>query len=296
MKTIKVLQYDVFSKEPNKGNPAAVVLNGEGLTEKEMQEAAYKIGFNETSFLLKSDIADYKIRYFTPGHEMNLCGHGTLAVIYGLKSQLKMEKNDITIETKAGILPIHTDTFGNDDFQIVMKQASPEFKNFEGSYEKLADAIGINREDMDDKIPAVYGSTGIWTLLVPIKNLSIFKKMNPINELFPNILTEIPGASIHPFCFETYNKDAHLHARHFSSPYSGTKEDPVTGTASGVLGAYYAKFIKNDSESIINLTVEQGQEMGKDGKVKVRVSKNKDTFEVAIIGNAVFVKDFNLNI
>lgn len=43
-----------------------------------MQEIAFKAGFNVTAFLVKSDAADLKIRFFTPGHEMNLCGHGTM--------------------------------------------------------------------------------------------------------------------------------------------------------------------------------------------------------------------------
>jgi PhzF family phenazine biosynthesis protein len=55
------------------------------------------------------------------------------------------------------------------------------------------------------------------------------------------VLKEMPGASVHPFCFETYDPNAHMHARHFSSPFSGTIEDPVTGTASGVMGAYWER-------------------------------------------------------
>lgn len=48
----------------------------------------------------------------------------------------------------------------------------------------------------------------------------------------------MPKASVHPFCMKTYDRDADMHARHFSSPYSGTIEDAVTGTASGVMGAF----------------------------------------------------------
>ncbi|WP_190238699.1 PhzF family phenazine biosynthesis protein, partial [Salipaludibacillus neizhouensis] len=45
MKSITVYHYDAFSKEPDKGNPAGVVLNGDELTDLEMQEIAYKVGF-----------------------------------------------------------------------------------------------------------------------------------------------------------------------------------------------------------------------------------------------------------
>ncbi len=61
--------------------------------------------------------------------------------------------------------------------------------------------------------------------------------MKPKTNLFPSILKEVPNASIHPFCLETKKQHTHIHARHFSSPYSGTIEDPATGTTSGVMGA-----------------------------------------------------------
>lgn len=223
MKLVTVYHYDAFSTEPNKGNPAGVVLNGDDLTDNEMQEIAFKAGFNETAFIMNSNTADLRLRYFTPGHEMNLCGHGTMAAIYALKKkELLKHKDTLTIETLAGILPIKIDALSNADIQITMKQASPQFAEFTGSVDALADSIGLVKGDIDDTLPILYGSTGIWTLLLPIKKLETFKKMKPNNELFPSILKEMPKASIHPFCLETYDANAHMHARHFSSPYSGT--------------------------------------------------------------------------
>jgi len=107
MKSVKVYHYDAFNKEATKGNPAGAVLNGNDLTDKEMQEIAFKVGFNETAFPVKSNLADLRIRFFTPGHEMNLCGHGTMATIFALKSKGLLNKKDrLTIETRAGVLPI----------------------------------------------------------------------------------------------------------------------------------------------------------------------------------------------
>jgi PhzF family phenazine biosynthesis protein len=175
-----------------------------------------------------------------------------------------------------------------------MKQASPQFEDFNGSYEDLANSIGLTTEDIDFNLPIQYGSTGVWTLLIPIKKLSAFKKMTPNNNFFPSVLKETPRASIHPFCIETYSSEAHMHGRHFSSPFSGTIEDPVTGTASGVMGAYYAKYIKNDFDIKLNLIIEQGHEIQKDGIVKVAVSKNNETYDIDITGTAVFVKEFKV--
>jgi PhzF family phenazine biosynthesis protein len=77
--------------------PAGVVWNSENLSEEQMREVAEKVGFNETAFPLKSNKADIRIRYFTPGHEINLCGHATMATIYSLKTNgLLGDKTDIT--------------------------------------------------------------------------------------------------------------------------------------------------------------------------------------------------------
>ncbi|QGH33311.1 PhzF family phenazine biosynthesis isomerase [Gracilibacillus salitolerans] len=295
MKSIKVYHYDAFSKKPGKGNPAGVVLNGDELSAEEMQEIAFKVGFNETAFPVKSDIADLKIRFFTPGHEMNLCGHATMATVYALKSKgLLGDKTSLTIETKAGILPVILHSTEKDEFLITMKQAPPTFKAFNGSKQELAKAIGLDESDLHDELPVLYGSTGTWTLLVPIIELKAFKEMKPNNKEFPAILKEMPKASVHPFCMDTYDIHADMHARHFSSPYSGTIEDAVTGTASGVMGAYYAKYIDTNFQESLELLIEQGHEINKDGRVIVHVSKQKNSFDIEITGSAVLVEDFQV--
>ncbi|MDK9859334.1 PhzF family phenazine biosynthesis isomerase [Staphylococcus equorum] len=293
MKSIKVYHYDAFSKKPNKGNPAGVVLNGDDLTETEMQDVAFKVGFNETAFPIASDRADLRIRYFSPKQEMELCGHATMATIYALKTNGWLEnKTELTIETNAGVLPIRITKNEQKEIHITMKQALPQFKKFEGSRYDLAKAIGIEEVDFDDELPIMYGSTGAWTLLIPIKSLDIFNKMEPNNKVFSSILNEITNASVHPFCLESYYEEADMHGRHFSSTFSGTIEDPVTGTASGVMGAYFAKYIKKECDMPINLIVEQGQEMNKDGHMIVNVAENN---EIEITGNAVYVKEIDIS-
>lgn len=178
--------------------------------------------------------------------------------------------------------------------RVTMQQATPQFQPFSGSKEALAQSIGLSASDLHEQLPIIYGSTGTWTLLVPINNLEAFQNMTPNNELFPNILHEMPKASVHPFCFETHNAAADMHARHFSSPYSGTIEDAVTGTASGVMGAFYAQYIQDVTDEPLQLIVEQGHEIGKDGQVLVHVSKRAHTYDVNITGVAVYVDEWNI--
>jgi len=292
---ITVYYYDAFSNIPNKGNPAGVVISEEVLSAHEMQEIAHKVAFNETVFIMNSDIADVKLKYFTPGHEINLCGHATMASLYCLKTRgLLAEKDHIFIETNVGILEIRFSTHNSKLF-IEMNQSSPAFQPFNGDVHELAQSLGISTNDIDHSKPIVYGSTGTWTLLVPIIHLDVFKKMRPVNINFPQILIDIPRASIHPFCLETVNTDTFMHARHFSSPYSGTTEDPVTGTASAVMGAYYLTYINRDSEHT-TFIVEQGQEIGRDGRVIVNAKRTSETINVSIKGTAVFVKEMYIQL
>ena len=184
--------------------------------------------------------------------------------------------------------------FMDGNILITMEQAPPQFKEFTGSKKDLTKSIRLKKTDLHADLPILYGSTGTWTLIIPIKHLKAFQKMEPNNKQFPEILKEMPNSSVHPFCLETYDLNADMHARHFSSPQSGTIEDAVTGTASGAMGAYYAKYIKTNSTEPLNLIVEQGHEIGKDGRVTVLVSKNKESFDIQITGNAVYVKDFQV--
>ncbi|MGX7630411.1 PhzF family phenazine biosynthesis isomerase [Bacillus thuringiensis] len=299
MKTINVFHYDAFTNKPNMGNPAGIVLEADGLTEEEMQRIAEKVGFNETSSVLPSEVADIRMRYFTPGFEMDLCGHGTVATIFALRERgLLEEKKNLTIEAKAGILPIQIGVNENGETFIKMRQAAPQFKEFTGSKEELAHSIGLVVNDLDVSLPIVYGSTGNWTVIVPIKNLDACERMKPNNEMFPSVLKEVPNASIHPICLETYDELAQMHGRHFSSAYAGTIEDPVTGTASGVMGAYYAMYLEKDFDHEMELIVEQGQEIHKDGRVTVYVTKveGNANLQIDIAGTAVYVKEFEVSI
>ncbi|MGR5968290.1 PhzF family phenazine biosynthesis isomerase, partial [Bacillus paranthracis] len=289
--------YDAFTNKSNMGNPAGIVLDADGLTEEEMQRIAEKVGFNETTFVLSSEVGDIRMRYFTPGFEMDLCGHGTVGTIFALRERgLLEEKASLTIETKAGILPIQIGVNENGETFIKMRQAAPQFKEFTGSKEELAHSIGLEVNDLDVSLPIVYGSTGNWTVIVPVKNLDVCERMKPNNEVFPSVLKEIPNASIHPICLETYDEKVHMHGRHFSSAYAGTIEDPVTGTASGVMGAYYATYVEKDFDHEMELIVEQGQEIHKDGRVTVYVTKDveNEKLQIDIAGTAVYVKEFEV--
>jgi PhzF family phenazine biosynthesis protein len=292
--TTTVLHFDVFTSHIGKGNPAGIVLDGDNIDDVAMQAIAKTVGFGDTAFVSSSQTADFRIRYFSPGKEVELCGHATIAAsialhVYGSLTG-KIFPVDFVFETKAGNLPIKIDLDAAGERLVFMSQAPARFAQFNGDRSLLARVLGITTHDLDPALPITYGFTGRWTLVVPVRGLSVMRKIQPQPADFAAVLHEVPNASIHPVCFEVIDANATMHARHFSSPGSGTFEDPVTGTASGVLGAFYRKFV-NVSERIAQpIMIEQGYEMGREGCVLVWANPNTDSYDVQIAGTACFVE------
>src|SRR5262249_12982082 len=86
MKTRAFQQVDVFTAVPFKGNPVAVVLDGDGLAASEMQAIARWTNLSETTFVCAPDdsAADYRLRIFTPMHELPFAGHPTIGSAYAV--------------------------------------------------------------------------------------------------------------------------------------------------------------------------------------------------------------------
>lgn len=295
---LPVYRYNAFATQPDKGNPAAIVFAADALTEVQMQAIAREVGFNETAFVCRSSCADLRLRFFTPGHEMALCGHATIATCVALYDHQCLPSQELplalTIETQAACLPIVLTRNSEQQLFVSMRQNPAQFVPFDGSVAELADALGLDSGEIDSRYPVVYGSTGIWTLLVPLRTLAACARMEPQSDRFPELLQQFPRASVHPFCLETYDPLAQMHGRHFSSPFSGTKEDPITGTASGVMGAYYIEYIQRSDAA--HLLIEQGFEVKRDGRVSVEVERTAESIKVLIAGTAVFVSDWNIEI
>jgi trans-2,3-dihydro-3-hydroxyanthranilate isomerase len=292
---ITVHHYDAFSTTPGQGNPAGIVFAAEQFSAGQMKQIAAAVGFNETTFVLPPENGAVRLRYFTPGHEMDLCGHATIATFTALAEREELSPGTYQLDVKAGLLPIFVSQNEANETAVTMQQNPAQFIPFNGDQTAVAQAIGLENEDLDPDLPILYGSTGIWTLIVPVRGLAAMQRMQPQNADFPSVLTQNDHASIHPICLETFDAAADYHGRHFSSPFSGTVEDPVTGTASGVMGAYYARFIQPGQQQY-SLTVEQGQEAGYNGRLQVYVQVVGGEYQVSITGTAVFVRTFTVEI
>jgi PhzF family phenazine biosynthesis protein len=276
-----VYQIDAFTKQPFNGNSAAVIF-ADNLTNEEMQDIAKEMNLSETAFISSSNNADYKLKWFTPVIEVELCGHATIASLHFLAERsIIQRKSSITFETLSGIIECRVE--GD---KYYMKLPVPDFKKFEGSYVEVTNVLGIEQNDIDDKYPFILQNNG--NIFVYVRSLDAVKNLNPNFKELVNLSKEKGEfTEVTVFSLETFEKENDAHLRFFA-PYYGIDEDPVTGSVNGPLLLVLHKLglIEKDIESK-TFTFEQGDFLGRIGRVKVSFSPGKN--ELMIAGNAVTV-------
>ena len=102
---LDMYQVDAFARGPFSGNPAAVVPLEEWLPDELLQNIALENNLSETAFFTKS-VNGYHLRWFTPNVEVRLCGHATLASAHVIFSHLGYEQEEISFDSKSGLLSV----------------------------------------------------------------------------------------------------------------------------------------------------------------------------------------------
>lgn len=102
---MKYYMVDAFTNERFKGNPAGVCVLEDMLPEVDMQKIAAEHNLSETAFICKKG-NHYQLRWFTPGFEIDLCGHGTLASAFVVLQYLEPDEQEVTFETMSGRLTV----------------------------------------------------------------------------------------------------------------------------------------------------------------------------------------------
>jgi PhzF family phenazine biosynthesis protein len=283
----KVFKINAFSESLDGGNPSGVVLNSPNLTDEKMKQITEMMQVSETGFVFPSKKADYKVRYFSPKVEVNLCGHATIATFFllALKGNISRVKNlSLTQETKAGVLPvnIYFNDYGEIN-RVMMTQVKPKLKNIYLDISKIADSLNISVGKINDSLPKQIVSTGLFTLPICIDSFNTLKNIKPDFEKIKKICIKLNIGSFHLFTFDTINQESIYHARNFA-PLYGINEDPVTGTANGAV-CHYLK--TNNMIEGRNLICEQGDIIKRPGRVFVEIEKT----EIRVGGKARFVEE-----
>jgi len=278
---IDVCQIDVFTDEPFQGNSAGVVYSDE-LTKEEMQLIAREFNVSETAFISKSSETDFNLKWFTPTVEVKLCGHATIASIHYLKQmEIIPDNSSLNFSTLSGILKGSTKN-GIHSLGLPV----PELKIFEGNKEEIIKALNGEKVINPEKFPFILDDGGY--LYIHVLSFSDLMNIKPNFSELSYLSSARKGYDAFTlFTTETIEKENHAHLRFFA-PYYGIDEDPVTGSANGPLLLILRRLgLIEESTEGKSYTFEQGDILGRKGRINVSYSISKS--ELSISGQAVTV-------
>ncbi|HSP05916.1 MAG TPA: PhzF family phenazine biosynthesis protein [Acidobacteriota bacterium] len=282
------LQVDAFTDKALSGNPCAIILDADDLSEASMLAIAKEMNLSETSFVLRSRIADVRARYFTPAEEIPLAGHPTIATIFALvetgRLKLQGERTTIRLELKVGPIQVEIEAKAGRAHNIIMSQKRPAFLR---TYtpEEVLPAFQLKA---GDELPGAIiqtVSTGTPQLMVPLKDHDALRSARMDIGRYEALRRDSDFFSPHLFCLKGFTNQGRTSARHFGAP-PDTMEDPFTGSATGGMAAYLWQYGLIDSPRWI---AEQGHWMQRPGTAHVEVVGPRDAIETVRVGGSAVI-------
>jgi PhzF family phenazine biosynthesis protein len=289
---IQVHQVDAFTREPFTGNPTGVVLNADPLSEAQMLAIARELNNAETAFVLAPDADDHTVRarFFTPQSEAGFVGHATVAAQYVLSRRHDAPRWQRQ-KSKAGIVDVEV-RGSDEDRRIAIRRSPPPLGRELNDRERLAvlDALALATESLDTRIPPrIVGAAGT-RLLIGVRGPEPLKHLKPDLARLTTLSAQIGAAGYFVFAL-TPNAADHLTESRMFCPALGIAEDPVSGNAHGLLGAYLARLglLTRKGERAQFCGV-QGQSLHRPGRVEVELEfKDDELAGVWISGQAVSI-------
>lgn len=268
---VHVYVASAFSKDNKGGNKAGVVLDRPDLVPEQKMAIAKELGYSETAFVTESEVADFKLEYFTPTDEVPLCGHATIATFSVLFLLGKLGKSDYLIETKAGILRMKVD----EDGKVFMEQNCPEYYEIL-SVEELGECV--EGAIIDASMPIQSVSTGLKDIILPITSVKELGNAEFNMDAISKLSQENNAVGIHAFSFAE-NAEVTAVCRNFA-PLFGIDEESATGTASCALASYLFKYHEKKTQYIF----EQGYSLGQPSRIVVNLSNEDDEIKEIFVG------------
>lgn len=246
-------QVDVFSAEPLKGNPLAVVCDADDLTDEQMAAFANWTNLSETTFLLKptSPDADYRVRIFTPYEELPFAGHPTLGTCHvWLSRQQGTDKAEVVQECAFGLVRIRVS-----DGKLAFA-APPLRKSGAVDAETLSEVAVALELSPDAIVNASWTDNGPGWVSLLLRSRSDVLNVKPNYQRLGGLKVGLVGP-----CDANDNVDSDFELRAFADGY----EDPVTGS----LNAGIAQWLIGAGIAPQNYIASQGTVLGRAGRVSV---------------------------
>jgi PhzF family phenazine biosynthesis protein len=246
-------QVDVFTGEPYRGNPVAVVMDGSGLSDAELQRFSHWTNLSETTFVLPPEdpSADYRVRIFTPSLELPFAGHPTLGTCHAWLEAGGTPKQDgvIVQECGAGLVPVRRTDAGLAFAAPPLIRSGPVD---DAELDRIAAVLHLDRADIVDAAWADNGPG--WVALLLRDADAVLAVRADASEY------DIGLVGPHPPGAETA-----FELRAFFPADGVTVEDPVTGS----LNASVAQWLLGSGRATAPYVASQGTALGRAGRVYV---------------------------
>lgn len=285
---------DVFTTTRFEGNPLAVFTDGDSLSGDQMLAIAREMNLAETVFVQKptDERALARLRIFTTQQELKLAGHPVVGTWFLLAELGVVPAQEgavhIMQQTGAGVLPVEIRFKDGRPQRVAMTQMEAAFRPIKFKKAALAKALGLTPKDFDPHLEPECVSTGIFNLMVPLRNRAalgrIAMNMFELRKLLGKNATMA-------YCF-ALNGNGKVFSRGML-PWE-IYEDPATGSAAGSLGAYLVRHGKLAAGQ--TLAILQGEEMGRPSHIEVEVTQNKKKLVPRVSGAAVKVFEGTISI
>jgi PhzF family phenazine biosynthesis protein len=247
MSRIPIFQVDAFTSRLFAGNPAAVCPLETWLPDAVMQSIAAENNLAETAFIVREP-EGYRIRWFTPGVEVDLCGHATLAAAFVFLDRMAIGGDSISFASRSGELTV---TRREDLYTLDFPSRPPEQVPFNGS---LVSALGAP--------PA--------QLLGARDYLAVYDSEDDVRRLRPD-MTALCQIDRFAVIVTAPGTDCDFVSRFFA-PAKGVPEDPVTGSAHCTLTPYWSARLRKQRMRAKQLSSRGGELEVEDCGERVRIS------------------------
>jgi PhzF family phenazine biosynthesis protein len=237
MKSRPFKQVDVFTTTPYRGNPLAVVLNGEGLSTEAMQHFTNWTNLSECTFLLPptSEVADYRVRIFCPGRELPFAGHPTLGSCHAwLEAGGKPRGERIVQECGVGLVKIRKDA-GRLAFAAPPLIRSGPLS--EADAVLIARGLGVARSDILAHSWCDNGPNWRGVMLASAEQVLALK---PDAAVLAGLDVGVvgPRGKVGVVGGQSAGQDTQFEVRAFFPGNNGMAEDPVTGSLNAALAQW----------------------------------------------------------
>jgi len=251
---------NVFAESPLAGNPLCVFEDGGALDDATMQALALQFNLSETTFILPSTRASARVRIFTPTFEMPFAGHPTLGSAHVVRA-LAGGGNDVTLEMRAGIIPVAAD--GD---RWTLSANAPTWRTPAASSAELATMLGLDAHDIGAQ--PLWVDTGSDQLMIPLTSFDAVRRAAPD----PAAMKRHASNGVRAMACLFAREGDHVLARFFFPKHGSVIEDPGTGSACANLGGW---LIATGATLPQRCEIDQGEAVGRPCRLGLAVAADK---------------------